>query len=375
MRSAPHSRWSPRPNEGPRRRTSLAQTALLALAALGLPLSGCAARREAKPTGLNSYGQAMRYIQKAVRRSSEGVIILPSRRTETLYDLVRLNEIAQALRSPAAACFVNRAIETVKRGVKDGETVYVDVPEGQVKIRTRLGPDGSVLRTEVLDTGFKDPEIEPCVGKAIAAQKWPPNRTGLVQYLDVVYWVSLGDGAEDRGPQVQKELRRQQAIAALRGKQCLAGRVGPGTWTVEGLSLLDREGNTLVNRVDPGPLPGNVRECLAVVFREIRLPRAPQAFVRPISPRVEYTVAEDGAVSFADEPWISLLLLEEEATREARRAELAGGEPPPVDEAPLADEPAPEPEPVRDAEPQPSTQHPGEGGIRLKLGGHRKPEP
>ncbi|MDC0722749.1 hypothetical protein [Nannocystis bainbridge] len=334
----------------------------------------CAARNKgAAPTGHNSFGQGTRYIQKAVRSSSEGVIILPSKRAENLFDLARLNEIAQALRPPAAACFVNRAIDTMKRGKRDGEDAYVDVPEGQVKIRTRLSPDGEVLRTEVLDTGFKDPEIEPCIMEAIQARKWIKNRSGVVQYLDVIYWVSLGDGSEDKSPEAKAELRRQQAMVAIRGKGCLERRVGAGTYPVEGLNLVDRDGNTLVSRVEPSSLPQKVQDCLSVVLREIQMPRAPGSFVRPISPQVEYTVATDGTVSFADERWINLILMEEKAAREDRLAEVDRGlgiaEPKPeptieTTEPPAGEEPA--------SEPETPAQDPGQGGIKLKLGGHRR---
>lgn len=356
--------------------------ARLALLALSLAWAGCAARNELKPTGVNSFGQAQRYIKKAVRSSSEGVIILPSRRSESLFDLQRLNDIAQALRPPAAACFVNRAIETMKPGKRDGEETFLDVPEGQMKLRVRLSPEGEVLRTEVLDTGFKDAEMEPCIKQAIQDRKWIPNRTGVVQYLDVIYWVSLGDGSEDRSPQAKAELRRQQAMAAIRAKGCLEGRAPAGTYAITGLNLLDREGNTLVNRVDEGPLPEKVRQCLALVFRTIRMPRAPQAFVRPVAPRAEFTVAADGGVRFADEEWIKVMLLEEEALRAERRAEVDAwmGEPgkPEGGEAPAesgaggekAGEPEPEPEPEA---PPPPAKDPAQGGIKLKLGGHRKP--
>lgn len=346
-----------------------------------LQASGCAARKNAPPTGINSFGQGTRYIQKAVRSSSEGVIILPSKRAESLFDLARLNEIAQALRPPAAACFINRAIETMKLGKRDGEVAYVDVPEGQIKIRTRLSPDGDVLRTEVLDTGFKDPEIEPCIKEAIEARKWIKNRSGVVQYLDVIYWVSLGDSSEDRSPQAKAELRRQQAIVALRGKGCLERRVGAGTYPVEGLNLVDREGNTLVSRVEPSTLPQKVQECLSVVLREIQMPRAPGSFVRPVAPKVEYTVATDGTVSFTDERWITLLLLEEKAAREDRLAEIDRGlgiaQPDKGAETPTVGEgegEAPESEPTPQAEPEPPAQDPGQSGIKLKLGGHRKSE-
>jgi hypothetical protein len=347
--------------------------ALVAALGLATGVTACAADRNQPPTGLNSFGQAQRYIKKAVRSSSEGVIILPSRRAESLFDLQRLNDIAQSLRPHAAACFVNRAILTVKRGTRDGEAAYVDVPEGQAKIRTRLAPDGEVLRTEVLESGFKDTEIEPCVRQAIEGMKWIKNRSGVVQYLDVIYWVSLGDGAEDRSPQALQEFRRQTALAAIRGKGCLEGRAPAGTYDVEGLNLLDREGNTLVTRVDPNPLSAKVRECLAVVMRQIRMPRAPNSFIRPVSPQIRYTVASDGSITFADEEWINLLLLEEEALREERRAEVSEftKDATPVDKGEPEPEPEPEAEPQEPAEPAQPAKDPSQGGIKLKLGGHR----
>lgn len=354
-----------------------ARFALRSLLVLSLAgaLAGCAGRNQGAPDGLNSFGQAMRYVQKAVRSSSEGVIIMPNKRSESLFDIQRLNDIAQTLRAPAAACFINRAIETMKRGTRDGEVAYVDVPEGQIRLRTYLSPDGRVLRTSVLETGFKDPTIEPCLSEAIRKQSWIPNRTGLVQYLDVVYWVSLGDATEDRSSQAQQELRRQQAMAALRGKGCLEGRAGPGTYPIEGLNLLDREGNTLVSRVEPNPLPDRVRECLAVVLKQIRMPRSPESFVRPISPTMTYTVAGDGSVTFSDEPWITAVLLEEAALREERRAEVsewtAGATRAEISDPEPAPPPEPEP-PVREPEPAPAVD-PAKGGIKLKLGGHRKP--
>ncbi len=320
----------------------------------------------------------MRYVQKAVRSSSEGVIILPSRRAESLFDLQRLNDIAQSLRAPAAACFVNRAIETMKRGERDGEAAYVGVPEGQMKLRTYLAPDGEVLRTTVLESGFKDAEIEPCIQQAIRKQSWIKNRTGLVQYLDVVYWVSLGDAAEDRSPASQKELRKQQAMAALRGKGCLEGRAEPGTYVIEGLNLLDREGNTLVSRIDPNPLPERVRECLAVAMKQIRMPRSPESFVRPISPSVKYTMAGDGSVTFDDESWISAVMLEEQALRDERRVEVEewtrGATP--ASSADQEPEPEPQPAPREDTrvrETAAPAKDPGQGGLKLKLGGNRGP--
>jgi len=335
-----------------------------------LTLTACGAKGGAgalPPSGMNTTSQARRYVDKAVRRSSEGVILMPSKKAETLYDRTRLNEIAQNLRVPAALCFVSRAIETMKTGEQDGETTYVDVPEGQIRIRTRINPSGEVLRTEVLETGFKDEAMYPCLDRAIKAVKWTQNRTGLVQFIDVIYWVSLGYSPEDHSDAARLELRKQTAIAAVRAKQCLEGRVPAGRYEVTGLSLVDREGRTLASRVDPGVLPENVADCVGVVFREIRMPRVQDAFVRPISPAADFVVATDGSVSFADEKWLALIQLEEEALKAARRGEgddadteVDEGEPP------VASAPSTEVPPSSAPRADPAT-----GGQKLKLGGLR----
>lgn len=341
-----------------------------------LALGACGARgggdETLPPSGMNTTSQARRYVDKAVRRSSEGVILMPSRKAETLYDRTRLNEIAQNLRVPAAMCFVGRAVETMRVGEQDGETTYVDVPEGQIRIRTRINPAGEVLRTEVLETGFKDEAMYPCLDKAIRAVKWTQNKTGMVQFIDVIYWVSLGYSAEDHTEAAKLELRKQQAIAAKRARQCLEGRVPAGRYAVTGLSLIDREGRTLASRVDPGVLPERVAQCVTVVFREIRMPRVQEAFVRPISPSADFVVATDGTVSFADEKWLALLELEEEALKAERRGEgddarteVDEGEPPLVLGAePDAAQPGPAPAPAGGADP-------AAGGQKLKLGGLR----
>ena len=124
-------------------------------------------------TGYPTRSGADRYVRRAIRQSNEGVILLPSERTEHIYELTRLNDIAQGLREPAALCFLERAITTMERGSdEDGDR---NVPEGQIKIRLRIAPDGKVLRTEVLETGFADPKMGPCIEKAITAQRWPQN--------------------------------------------------------------------------------------------------------------------------------------------------------------------------------------------------------
>ena len=359
-------------------------TALAALLVAAAP--GCkrdAVGQSGAPNGENSRYQADRYVKKAVRRSPEGIIIMPSRHAEKALDRVRMNELAQDLRQPAAACFINRAIETMQRGERGGEAGFVDVPEGQAKFRVRINPAGQVVRTEVLDSGFRDEGMETCLREVLAAARWPKNRSGNTHFVDVVYWASLGFGEEDASPPANEELRRQQALAAVRAKACLAGRTRPGSYPITGISLLDRDGRTLVNRLEPNDLPQEVARCVLVAFREIRMPRAPEAFIRPFTPAVEYVVASDGEVSFADERWLTLILAEEEAIREARRAELAGGldatspdDALPVDaaDAALAPEPEPEPEPAPKASSPATPRDPGKGGIKLDLGGRPKPK-
>jgi hypothetical protein len=382
---------------GGRRFATLALGLLLAATAVsGAGCSGKGGDEIIPPTGMNTHSQARRYVDKAVRRSSEGVILMPSKKADTLFDRTRLNEIAQSLRVPAAVCFVNRAVETMKLGKQDGELTYLGVPEGQIRIRTRINPAGEVLRTEVLETGFTDEAMYPCLDKAIKKVKWTTNRSGVVQFIDVIYWVSLGYQAEDHSDAAAHELRKQQAAAAAKARQCLAGRVAAGRYKVTGLSLLDRDGRTLANRVEPGVLPANVTECVAIVFRDIRMPKIKDAFVRPISPTAEFVVATDGTVSFTDERWLALLQLEEDALREAKLAEFADdpateideGEPPlptPSDGAispgsnPLRPARPPtttdQPSVANTRTPKPATEappaDPATGGQKLKLGGLR----
>ncbi|MBK7827807.1 hypothetical protein [Nannocystis sp.] len=333
------------------------------------------------PTGMNTQSQIRRYVDKAVRRSSEGVILMPSKKADTLFDRTRLNEIAQSLRVPAALCFVNRAIETMKLGQQDGETTFLGVPEGQIRIRTRINPAGEVLRTEIVETGFQDESMYACLSKAIKAIRWTTNKSGVVQFIDVIYWVSLGYQAEDHSDEALLLLRKQQAIAAEKARGCLVNRVSAGRYQVQGLSLMDRDGRTLVNRVEPGVLPENVGECVAIVFRDIRMQPVKEAFVRPFTPRADFVVATDGTVNFTDERWLAVLKLEEEAMREARLAELAGDDPvTQVDEGEARPGPGtPRPSQVAGTSgastPEATRADPAAGGQKLKLGGMRKKPP
>ncbi|MEX1361713.1 MAG: hypothetical protein AB1Z98_01195 [Nannocystaceae bacterium] len=307
---------SPRSPRSRRARTAI----VVSCAALSL---GCGRRGPGgrSPDAEVSDIEANRFIRRAIRQSSEGVILLPSQRAERFYELPRLNEIAQSLRSPAARCFLSRAIETMELR-QDGERGYDHVPEGQLKARVRIAPSGEVLRAEVLESGFDDEPMEDCVAQALQEQRWPPNKSGNAHYIDVVYWVSLGMQRGNDSPQLATHLRREQIGAGRRAKACLQGRVDAGTYEVRGLNLIDREGSTLVNRVDTGELPGPIRACIATALREIRLPRDPEAFVRPISPQVGFEVANDGSIRVEGERWLELVEIEERAQRAAERAAL-----------------------------------------------------
>ncbi len=285
----------------------------------------CCASCHSRGAGLSgqaSRGEADRYIKKAVRSSSEGVILLPSRMTNGIYDRARLNDVAQSLREPLAECFLARAISTMQPGIVDGEEVYVHVPEGQLRIRARLSAAGAVLRAELLDSGFSDGVMEACVIGEIQKQRFPPANRANLSYVDVVYWVSLGFNPDAHSASAKLHLRKEQARAGVRGKKCLEGRVPAGTYVVEGLSLIGREGRTLAHRVSGVGVPQKIVPCVSQALKGISLAPQRDSFVRPISPRVEYVVSADGRITTSDERWLRVLTLEETALREERRLEL-----------------------------------------------------
>ncbi len=368
----------------------------LALALGGLSLA-CGRFRDGPrtPEGPTSEMEANRYIRRAIRSSSEGWILLPSQRAERLYERPRLYEVAQGMRAPAARCFLARAILTMEVRTDD-EAGYANVPEGQLKMRVRLSPSGEVLRAEVLETGFADDEMEPCIQQVVEEQVWPPNRSGNAHYIDAVYWVSLGmQGGLD--PTV---LRREQVAAGRRAKACLRGRVDAGRYEISGLNLVSREGATMANRVEAVALPDEIRACIATALRDIRLPRNPDAFVRPVSPMIAFNVGSDGVVRVDGERWLELVELEEKAQRAAERDALATGDQEVEDEfvdtlpprrpqtatdssaalprAPLELAPtdAPPTDPgTTEPEPSPKTRpagDPGKGGLQLDLGGRKR---
>jgi len=288
-----------------------------------LTLFACGRRGDGAraPEGDVSEIEANRYVRRAIRQSNEGWILLPSKRAERVYELPRLNEIAQGLRTPAAHCFLGRAIETMELRTT-GERGYDHIPEGQLKARVRIAPSGEVLRAEVLESGFVDEEMEPCLRDVLEAQRWPPNKSGNSHYIDVIYWVSLGLQGAVGSPEIKVHMRREQIAAGRRAKNCLQGRVDAGRYEIGGLNLIDREGGTMVNRIDMVDLPQPIRACIATALREIRLPRDPDAFVRPMSPRVTFEVTQDGTVTVEGERWLALVELEERARRAAERAAL-----------------------------------------------------
>lgn len=341
------------------------------------------------PDGPVSEIEATRRVREAIRRSSEGVILLPSRKAERMFELPRLNELAQNMRQPFAVCFLRRAIVTMQP--RADAAGFQGVPEGQAKIRARISPSGEVVRAEVLETGFHDEPMEACLTSVVERQKWPENQTGNTHYVDVVYWVSLGAQRDRDTQKFRQHMRRESLAAGVRAKACLQGRMDAGRYTVDGLNLIDREGGTLVNRVEQGALPEPIRACIARAFREIRLARDPDAFVRPVAPRVEFVIERDGTIAVAGEDWLHLVELEEEARRAQDRAAMTGeleGDPrpggpplpqvadpgvtgsvdlgePPVDAAPPPEAPIASPEP----EPASPRKDPGQGGLRLDLGG------
>jgi hypothetical protein len=207
-------------------------------------------------------------------------------------------------------------------GTIDGEESWVEVPEGQAKFRARVAVDGTVLTTDVLESGFADDHMETCVSEAIRKQRFVESRDSFAYYIDVYYWVSLGFFAAAKTDDFAELLRRQQAQAAARATGCFAGRVPPGKYLVAGVNLFDRDGRTLVNRVERGSLPAEVSSCIAGVFKQIHIHAEPDSFVRPAAPVVEFLVADDGTVSFADQRWLELVELEERAARDKRKAEL-----------------------------------------------------
>ncbi len=299
-------------------------TASLVGAVVAALTLGACTRGQIAREGRVTQQQADNYMRDAIRQSSEGVVLEPSQKGLDQIERTRLNEIAQELRRPGAVCFLERAITTMEPGEVDGEEVWVEVPEGQAKFRVRVSIDGSVLSTELLESGFQDKHMETCLAEALSKQRFVESRDSFAYFIDVYYWVSLGFFAEAHTESFAELMRRQSAEAGLRAKACLTGRVPAGEYVVTGLNLFDRDGRTVVNRIDRGELPAEVSSCIATAFKQIHIHAEPDAFIRPAAPKATFTVTGEGVVSMADERWLEMIELEERAQREMRRAELLG---------------------------------------------------
>jgi hypothetical protein len=339
--------------------------------ALGL----CACKRQTSGGGQLTQGQADQYLDRAVKKSSEGVVFFPSESAQKEFEMDRLNEVAQSLRTPFALCFVQRAISQMRPVMVEGEFGYESVPEGQAKIRARISQNGQVVSTEIINTGFKDEWMVGCLEEAIVAKRFPTTRSGFNKHIDIVYWVGLGFFAEARTEKFRVHMRREQTRAAVAARTCLEGRIEPGHYEVMGLNLFDRHGNTIANRLEPGGMNPAGVQCLSQTFKRIRIHEEIEAFVRPASPTAVIDVAEDGTISIADEKWLRLLELEEAAQREEKRRELLGsdqelmdgpvvpaGPVGPPEELPPAEGPDLEPKVDREA---PQDLHEGVGAIEL----------
>ena len=341
-----------------------------------LALGGC--KRQSSGGGQLSQGQADQYLDRAVRKSSEGVVFFPSESAQREFEMDRLNEVAQALRTPLALCFVTRAISEMRAVQVEGEFGYEHVPEGQAKIRARISQGGQVVATEIIDSGFKDEWMVDCIQKTISAKRFPPTRSGFNKHIDIVYWVGLGVFAEARSEAFRDHMRRQQTQAALAARSCLEGRVEPGHYEVEGLNLFDRKGNTIANRLEPGSMNKAGVQCLSQTFKGIRIHEEKEAFIRPASPRTVIDVAPEGTITIADEEWLRLLELEEAAQREEKRRELLGSDQELIDgpvvpagpgdlgEVPAPEALSPRSEPEKAAVPEAKpADHESGGAIRL----------
>ena len=335
-----------------------ARSALL----VALGCVSCRGRETDGPGTEQTQLQAEATIRSAIRQSPEGFIFLPSKRAELVYELPRLNEIAQSMRQPAAACFLGEAVKTMQPA-PETDLGFAGIPDGQAKLRMRVAADGKVMRVETLETGFNSEDVPECVSEELSRRRFPQNETGAAHYIDVVYWVSLGP--QPRSPDHEQRVRREQVEAGVRAKNCLQGRVGVGAYAVEGLNLVASNGSTVANRVEQQGLPDDVRQCVATAFRSLRLLADDATFIRPVAVRTTFEVRDDVVVHVEDEDWLRLVELEERARRDAQRAEREGANP--VDR--LDPEPV-EPESESEPEPDPAAPKadPGQGGLRLDIG-------
>lgn len=319
--------------------------------------------------------------------SSEGVLVLPVGRSEAEFSVLRLFEIAEALRPFAAKCFLQRAVETMSLDPQDPRG-YTSIPEGQIKLRVRVSSNGTVVRLDVTDNGFEDPVVPKCFTTRVQEQTWPESEVAYPLALDVVYWVSMSPPGS--GEPWEAVARRQTAEVSVRGKACVQGHLPPGEHTFRGLALIGSDGMSLASRVDDTPqsTPQEVRDCLARAFREVRLETAPEDFVRPVPLDVRYTVTEAGEIHAENEAWLRALHLEEKALRAERMRqamEAEGTSPRPrAERHRMPPEDAAQPDPAVNEATSPSSEDaavsqpgvdPGQGGIKLDLSGRGASSP
>lgn len=306
-----------------------------------------------------------KHDEAMVKGAAEGVTLLPNRQSDVIYSPRRLAEIAQSLREGAAQCFIRQALENVQIDPSHpGE--LTGVPEGQLKLRIRLTPGGKAINTEVLDSSFPGDAMPRCFAKLVEAREWPKQATASNQTIEAVYWTGFGEHPEAGTPEFETRVHRQAAEAGDRARACLDERVQPGTYTVQGLNLINSDGVTVASRVLASDLPKPVRECVEGELEPIRL-KASSAFIRPIISEINYTMADDRQVAMADDAWLRLVRLEDQAIR----AEMLSG----TEDITLPDATSPA-EPVAspsDGEPEPqgpTSVDPGASGLKLDLTGH-----
>ncbi len=364
--------------------------ALRCLACMVVLTPGCKRRDSDEPGQPMTALQADAAVSRAIRQSPEGFIFFPSKKAEVVYELPRLNEIAQSMRQPAAGCFLERAVQTMRADATD-DAGFVGVPDGQVKLRIRISPGGKVLRSETLESGFDDETVPDCVARELQRRRFPENQTGTNHYIDVIYWVSLGAQPGRADTRYAQRVRREQTEAGVRAKKCLQGRVTQGRYSVAALNLVARNGVTVANRVEQTELSGEVRQCLATAFRAVRLPSDDTTFIRPVQLDVAFDVRPDGSIGVRDEEWLRLVKLEERARRAVERADLLaeGGDPKDAVAPELIDEGEPDLSALEGADGLPAgpqappaqeppavvREDPGKGGLRLDIGPRRNERP
>ena len=201
------------------------------------------------------------------------------------------------------------------------------VPQGQLRVRARLNGAGEVQQVELMEGTFEDSPMVRCIEDAVQEQAFPAVRSNTLRWIDVVHWVSLGYDQGREQPDLVRARRLQVARLSRSSLRCLEGRLRPGTYRAEGVNLVDRTGSTLVNRIEPGALPGPVARCVAQVFKALTTNAEPESYVRAILPVIEYEVDAEGRATFADAEWLRLLDLEAAAQR------AGAASPPPAREA------------------------------------------